>query len=163
MRRKLAWLLLLPGVLAAPPADADCDGVGCYCSIAATPVAFGLYDAVTRQQVDSTGTIQVTCGAADAGTRISYELTLSTGGSGNYGARAMASGPNLLGYNLYTKANRKKVWGDGTGGSDIVTDKYKLKVPCCETRSYTIYGRIDGGQNAAPGYYFDTIVITINW
>lgn len=163
MIRLVALLLLALVALAPTDSKASCSGTGCYCSVSATTLAFGAYDGLLRTAVDSAGSVAVTCGADAGGTRISYEVTLSTGSSGNYTSRAMSGAVSNLTYNLYTKSNRKDVWGDGTGGSTTVTDSYRLGTPCCVTQSYPIYGRIDASQNAAPGIYADTIVATVSW
>lgn len=148
---------------AALPAKAGCSGTGCYCTVSATATNFGLYDAVTKEAVDRTGDVEISCGSDTIGDTVSYEVELSKGIRGRYSARKLMSGSSDILYNLYTDVGRTTVWGDGKSGSVTVSDSYSLTVLCCEQRSYTAYGRIDAGQNAAPGIYSDSIIVTVSW
>ena len=120
------------------------------CSLSVQSVSFGPYDTFSNSNLDSTGNIDVTCLLTTA-----YSITLSSG-SGSYATRLMSSGGNTLGYNLYTDATRSVVWGDGTGGTSVVSGNALLA-------SHTIYGRIPARQNATVGAYTDTITVTVNF
>jgi spore coat protein U-like protein len=125
-------------------------GWSAQCSLSAQGVNFGSYDVFNNVGLDSTGNIGVTCDISTA-----YSLSLSPGG-GPYASRSMADGPNLLNYNLYTDAARAVIWGDGTGGTGVVSGSGT-------TANHTVYGRISARQNVSLGSYSDSITVTVNF
>jgi spore coat protein U-like protein len=128
-------------LLAAPSARAACT------VNASSAVAFGTYDPAAAVPTDSAGTITYTCTSAAL-------VTLSTGGSGTYNPRSLASGANTLSYNLYADAARTQVWGDFSAGTTI-------RIAGAGANSVlNVFGRIPAAQNPNPGSYADTIVIT---
>lgn len=142
--RRAARLAALALVVAAPARAT--------CTVTATPVAFGAYLPFSAAPTDSTGTVSLHCGPpADV------VIALSTGGSGSYASRLMASGGSHLNYQLYSNAARTTVWGDGTGGTVTVSES----VTGSETS--TVYGRIPALQGVAPGFYVDTITVTVTF
>jgi spore coat protein U-like protein len=148
-------------LLVPQPARAECAPLSfCSCTVATTDVAFGNYDPFGSANTDGTGSVTVSCTllAALAG---SYTISLSTGSSGNYSARALTNGGSTLQYNLYSDPARSQVWGNGSGGSLKVTRTFAglLFVEF----SNTVYGRIVAGQNVPAGSYDDTIFVTITY
>lgn len=160
---RAAFYMLASIFLLSWQAEASCSGTGCYCTVNATAVSFGTYNALTQQAVDSTGNVEISCGSDTIGDSISYLVSLSMGENGKKTDRKMASGRNTLLYNLYTDVTHTAIWADGAGGTSVVSDGYTLSLLCCEIRNYTVYGRIAGGQNAAPGLYSDAIIVTVEW
>lgn len=163
MTRTLRIAIICAGLwlMTDGPARATCTGLGCTCSIAASALDFGDYNPVSGADVDATGNVSVTCGATLVGADISYEVSLSSGGSGDELNRAMANGGNNLSYNLYTTAARATVWGDGVGGTDVIANSYLLSVINSQTDDFPVYGRIPGAQNVPAGAYSDTIIATV--
>jgi len=53
------------------------------------------------------------------------------------------------------------IWGDGTGGSDLVCANSRPKNGGTEV--FFIYGQIPVWRQAKPGAYADTIVATIEY
>ena len=129
------------------------------CSVSATGTAFGSYDTLSLLDSDSTGTITVSCTTGIA-LLFGYDIKLSAGSAGSYSPRKLASGGNTLNYNLYTSVLRTTIWGDGTGGSSIVSDSFLLSIGTTN-KNYTVYGRIPARQNAASGGYADTITVSV--
>jgi spore coat protein U-like protein len=159
--RAIAWIAGL--LLASPHAMAAVD-----CAVGATGVAFGVYDPLVATADDSTGTITVTCSyiapgpTADA----SYTVTLSPGASGVYSQRRMQAGTSQLGYNLFGDAARTQVWGNATGGTTIISGSMRLGPGVgngTRTATHTVYGRVPAGQDAAPGTYSDSILVTLTF
>lgn len=144
-------------------AEATCTGGGCYCAVSATSVNFGIYDSLSQDAVDSTGNVEVSCGSDEIGDAISYTIELSGAGRGTSPRTLVLNSKNELNYNLYTDAGRVSIWGDGSGSTQPVVDSYSFPVLCCVLRNYTAYGRINSGQNVAPGLYSDTIIVTVSW
>ena len=152
----LAVLLFVPGLAVA----ADC-------SASATGVSFGIYDAAATLPDDSTGSLTVSCSYTGGGVRdVSYVVTLISANSASPATRWLAAGASRLYYNLYRNAARTEIWGDGTGGSYVVSGSVKPGPGVGnETRTaiYTVYGRVPERQDADAGSYADTIVITLTF
>ncbi|UCC14123.1 MAG: spore coat protein U domain-containing protein [Gammaproteobacteria bacterium] len=125
------------------------------CSVSPTPVSFGLYTPMSATDLDSTGNVQVNC---DGG-KGQVTIQLGAGASGDATDRRMFSGPNTLRYNLYDRAARNQVWGDGAGGTRTV----KFNIPKNQPVTYdaTVYGRIFSAQSPSAGFYVDNIVVTV--
>lgn len=128
------------------------------CTASSAGLAFGVYNVLAPSATDATGTVTVTC-TGDAEPANSRILHLSSGGSGNLAARRMASGANLLSYQIYTTSARTIVWGDGSNGTGAVT----LMVGIPGSASATLYGRVTALQSKPPGSYLDTIIVTVNF
>ena len=120
------------------------------CVVSAVGVNFGSYDPFFQQNLDSTGSVVVSCDVTTA-----YSIALSPG-RGAYTSRAMANGSHELLYNLYTSVAHATLWGDGTAGTATL-DASGM------SNEHTVYGRIPAGQNAFSGSYSDTIVVTLTF
>ena len=140
---------------------------GATCSVSASAISLGSYTPNQTAPADSAGSIGVACtkGALDAlPMSVTYSVEISRGGSSSFSPREMASGPNTLQYNLYRDAVRINVWGDASGGTASVMGSLQLQPsPGAATVTHTVYARIFAGQNAVPGAYADSIVVTINY
>jgi spore coat protein U-like protein len=131
------------------------------CTLSGGSANFGIYDPIAAAPLDTTGTLQVTC-TSGLPVIVDYEIHLDTGQGGSFVPRAMTNGSSLLTYNLYTDATRTVVWGDGTGGTGLVSIKYALPRPgVTQTDTWTVYGRIGAGQVVSTGTYLDTITVTL--
>ena len=152
LRPTVLCLVAFLACCAAWPSHACAD-----CSIAVQGgVSFGIYNVFSTAPLDSTGTISYRCGNKDHGIRI----TLTRGNSSTYRPRSLVSGPELLGYNLFTDAARTLVWGDETEGTSI----YSIhNPPNLAWTDLTIFGRIPAGQDVAAGGYSDTVTVEINF
>lgn len=156
LRRLLFSCLMIFSHAAWPQSVAEC-------SVSATGLNFGAYNPLDPAPLDSTGEVQVRCSLLGlVSLLVNYNIELGTGGSGSYAGRILQSGSDTLGYQMYRDASRATVWGNGTGGTAEVADSYLLGV-LTTTRTYTVYGRIAGGQNVSAGVYNDTIVVTLNF
>lgn len=130
------------------------------CRLQASGLVFGAYDPLSRVPADSAGSVTVSC-TGPPGTPVVYVLRLSAGSSGTFGPRTMRSGTRWsLTYNLYTNAARTLVWGDGSGGSEVVSDSFALSAPST-SRVHPVHGRLFARQNVPPGTYVDTLVLTV--
>lgn len=162
LRFRACWVLL---AAAAPEAAyALCLPVACACTTVTTPVAFGTYNPLAFGNVDSTGSIKVSCGGV-AGLLIPYQVAIGTGGSGSYASRRMTSGAHQLSYNLYTNATYTTVWGDGAAATQYVSGFITLDaLGLAPAQTQWIYGRLPGRQlTAVPGSYADTISVTLTY
>ena len=157
-------LCLAAAMLFTPfAANALCVAV-CTCNTTITNVVFSPYNPLSGSNVDSTGQITVNCGGV-ASLLVPFTVTVGTGSSNSFSARQMVSGTNKLVYNLYTSVLYSQVLGDGTSGTGTLTGSIPLSVLGIGTaQSYTIYGRIPGGQTSVvPGTFADTLTVTLTY
>lgn len=136
------------------------------CSVSTSGVGFGDYDPLLATPDDSSANVAVTCTRVilvDPFT-INYTLSLSRGSSGTYAPRRMNAGSARLNYNLFRDAARAQVWGDGTNSTGTVAGTANFVwFQTSQTSNHTAYGRVPAQQNASPGSYTDTIVLTITF
>jgi spore coat protein U-like protein len=119
------------------------------------PVSFGVYDIFSAQPNNNgVGSITIDCKGSG---NDPFDVTLSTGQSHSYTTRTMRSGSNRLNYNLYTSADRIEVWGDGHGGSQLMTVRKN------KATTLSIFGQIPAGQDVSVGTYTDPIVASVNF
>jgi spore coat protein U-like protein len=138
------------------------------CTVTASGVAFGAYDPVLTSPDDSTGTITVRCvytgpGGADD---TNYSVTLSAGGGLGFAPRKLSAGASTLDYNLYRDAGRTQIWGNGAGGTTIITGNIKVGPGAgnnTRTAVHTVYGRIPAQQDPDSGNYADSILVTLTF
>ena len=126
------------------------------CTIATSPVVFGIYNVFTIAPSDSTGTVVYNCN----GGAKNIWVTISRGTSSTFNPRQMAKGVERLGYNLYRDAPRTSIWGDLTGGTTVHLD---ANPPNNNDVTVTIYGRISAGQDISAGAYADNVTVEINF
>ena len=131
------------------------------CTVTATGISFPAYASPGSTNSDGVGDIAVTCHADLLAGVSSYTIAINAG-SGAFANRKLISGANFLNYNLYTDSTRSIVWGDGTGGTQMVSDSYLILLTPT-TRHYTPYGRVPGNQNKPAGTYIDTVTVTITY
>lgn len=154
IRTGLALLLCLSSVLA----DAAS------CTITSPTLNFGGYDPLLATNDDSTAVVRVSCTRTILPSeRVNYTLTSSIGNGPSYAARRMVSGVEILNYNVYRNAARTQVWGNGTGGSFVITGSFNLNNAAPRNRNHVLYGRIPPLQDAAAGAYGDTLVVTLTF
>jgi spore coat protein U-like protein len=148
MRVSLALAAATALVLAAAaPAAA-----GPECRASVSGVDFGRFD--YRDGGDITGQLTVTCDRPTA-----FEVSASSG-YGSYRGRTMLGRDGaVLRYNLYVDAARRRVWGDGEAGG---TARIGGRSDGRKAVSYTIYGRVPGGQTVRPGGYHDTVKVSVS-
>ena len=95
---------------------------------------------------------------------VGYTLSLSRGSSGTFAPRQMRAGTANLSYNLFRDAARAQVWGDGTNSTGTVAGTANFVwFQTSQSSNHTVYGRVPALQNASPGSYTDTIVLTITF
>lgn len=136
------------------------------CTISTTGVAFGVYDAALPGPTDATGDLRVRCThVAGGAARTSYTIALSAGNSGNFTQRRLRAGTAVLNYNLFDSATRTRIWGNGTGGSVLVSGSLLVNPGKFSVNelAHPIYGRIPARQSADTGSYSDTIMVTLTF
>ena len=139
---------------------------GADCSITAVNLNFGVYDPLQSLPDDSAGSVTVTCNYVPPGTTtVSYTVALSNGlNATSASTRKMAAGTARLGYNVFNDAARTATWGNGTGGTVLVSGSTTVGPGIGNsTRKIThaVYGRLPALQDAVPGSYLDTLLLTL--
>ncbi|HEU4664846.1 MAG TPA: spore coat U domain-containing protein [Dokdonella sp.] len=122
------------------------------CSVTATPLDFGTVGLLLSNTL-GTSTIGVQCSSGSA-----WNVGLDDGSNGtSITTRKMASGANLVGYQLYSNAARTTVWGN-TVGSNTVAGTGNGSV-----QNLTVYGSVPAQATPAAGTYSDTITVTVTY
>lgn len=130
------------------------------CSIIASPIAFGVYNGVTKAEVQTIATITVRC--TDLITAVDYAVSLSPGQSGTATSRYLSNGTNRLNYQVFADAARTQVLGDGSAGTVSATGSVLAIIGIGTTSNTTqIYPNIRAGQSPVPGTYNDTLTVTV--
>ena len=162
MRRSLLALAL---ALAASPALAQtaCNGSN-------VGLAFGPYDVTSPTSFDTQTAMTVTCtrsnvpgGPQDPRVTITVGVGASqTSGSIQNRQLGRAGGGAVLNYNVYLDSGRLSVWGNSPG---IDTVSQTLNIPNKATRTaiFTFYGRVFARQDVTPGFYNDSLLVTVNY
>jgi len=152
-------LMVLLGLIARPAIAVTT------CTVAASPVNFGVYDPLLATADDTSGTITVTCNnrPPPGNVDLVYLLRLSRGLSGTFRTREMGSGLARLDYNLYLNAGRSLIWGDGTEFTLFLPGTMRLTGNRTISNTHTVYARMPARQDAQIGNYTDTIVVTLEF
>lgn len=154
--------LLAALALCACAADAAAETT---CSGSNATLSLGNYLSYSATPVDSSGLLAVTC--TRSGGPPNTSVTVGLGPSFNSGSIAnrmarLATGTDVLGYNLYRDANRLSVWGD-TPGVDTVTRTISLANKTTDTITFTIFTRIPPLQDLREGVYSDQLLVTVDF
>ena len=160
MLRALLLVLVPFAVLAAPPRPvrpvplAQCPPNPAICQVYTPVFSFGRRDLVSTQNpIYASSAIDVRCvKTIDPGFEVTVDFDVS--GLPPASPRELAASESRLTYNLYLNAAMTDRWGDGTGGSQTIKDAIELKGNIRDvTRTYLLYGRVDGGQQGEIGFY----------
>jgi len=105
------------------------------------------------QNVDSTGTIRVSCTP-----NVPYTIAISDGLHAQGTQRRMRYGNNLIHYDLFRDASHTQRWG-----SDAAERQARIGSNTSGW-NYTVYARVPSGQPPAPpGDYKDTVLVTVDY
>lgn len=148
---------MLLNSLAVTPAQAC---TLCSCSASTTDINFGTYNPLTITPKTANATVAVNCSGI-VSLLGSVDIAVSSGSSGAILDRTMKKGSDVLHYNIYTNASYTSVLGNGSGGTNLITQA--LTGLLIFNTSATIYGKINAQQWVAPGNYSDSIIVTITY
>jgi spore coat protein U-like protein len=129
------------------------------CRVVGGNLSFGPYDPLSPYGSATSGTLTVICTASPpTDVRI---LMGPSERSGGFTPRRMKNDEtgDSLAYNLYVEPSGTAVWGDGTAGTATMGERVAVGKPW----TVTIYGRMPGRQDVAPGLYGDRVGITIEF
>lgn len=142
------------------------------CTPTTNTIAFGTYNPLNASPpLDGNSSFVIACtdsgGNRNKTTTIAYTVTLS-----GQALRQLAppAGTDRLNYNLYVDSARSAIWGNGTGGTSVITGS--IDVPGKSTASTTpipYYGRITAAQDVsaaspgpAPTSYSQSLTMTVS-
>jgi spore coat protein U-like protein len=121
------------------------------CTLTGGSISFGQYVSGQAADLDAVGQVNY----ANCDGTLTFELDAGAGG-GNVASRQMSQGSNRLRYQLYRNQARSLVFGSGA-------DAGRLQTVGTQTGKIDVFGRIFGGQIAAPGSYADTVNVTLTF
>jgi spore coat protein U-like protein len=128
------------------------------CSFSVTPLSFGSYEPHRAGPQDSTADVLITCTAITPGP-IAIHVTLEAGGPN---LRRRFSGQDAASYQLFVDAARTQTWGDGTGGTSVLSASGTAAPAMPFRQRLTVFGRIFPRQTGTRvGRYVDAISITL--
>jgi spore coat protein U-like protein len=148
--------------LLALPVTGHAQSLVASCTVGSSAAAFNVYSPLNASPTTTTATVSVSCNAP-VQLLVAYTISLSPGSSGSVAARTMRNGTWAMSYQLYSNATYTTIWGDGTGGSQTVSDGFLLSVGGPVARNYTAYGKIPALQNVGAGSYLDTINVLVTY
>ena len=123
------------------------------CTISAANLTFPAVDPLNTQ-TDGTTTVTVNC---TKNTTYTVGLSSGTTTGATIAQRLMASGTDLMNYNLYSDAGRASVWGNAAG-SWVSGTGAGMGTP----QALTVYGRVAGGQTNLAAATYTEAAITVN-
>ena len=137
----------------------DCPVQGAICTVSAPVFSFGRHPITGSTNPSlAQGSVTVNC---DKNIREGFLVTISLDLSGLPPAdpRQLTSGQgSLLEYGMYLDPMRTRVWGDGSRGTDVITDTLEMRGGVQNvSRTYLLYGTVTGGQPATTGNYLGAI------
>ena len=124
------------------------------CSVTATDLAFGNYDASLGTPDVAQSTVTATC---TSGETYDIGLDVGTGTGATYAVRRMTNGANTLNYSLFRNAGHTNVWGESIGVDTVAGTGNG------SPQNIDVYGRIPAGQYVAAGAYSDSILVTLTY
>ena len=131
------------------------------CALSASTLDFGVVDTVTRRATRATSTISLRC---TSGVSYSIALDAGTASGATVAQRRMTrdGGAETLAYGLYTDVARRRIWGDGSAGSETESG---VGSGTHRTESHTVYGELELEREDEPttGNYRDTITVTVTF
>lgn len=131
------------------------------CTMSVTNVTFGPYDVFVSTPVDSdSGTVYVNCTQDVSAATVTISASSTTGRFNPRGMK-LATGSDVLNYNIYTSSARAAIWGDGTSGTSTVRLRRPPGRPAPWVASQIMYGRIPASQNVSAGAYSDHVTVTV--
>ena len=161
MRRSFFQLILAALLMLATAPSAQ----ALTCSVSSFVGAFGSVGTLTSVTTDSSASFSVSCsfGLPLQSVQLCINIGPGTTATDSSGQRVMRSSTTPLTVEYYSNIARSAVWGSwGTGvssaypsgGAAGIEDTVTLGLLGSGTYSYTVYGRVPGGQSSlAPGTY----------
>jgi spore coat protein U-like protein len=165
VRHSLRVLAAVVALAGAAPAFAQTACAGSNLSL-----AFGPYDVISPASHDTQTAMTVSCTRTSIpGVPPDPRVTITVGvgasqTSGSIQNRQLgrAGGGTVLNYNIYLDAGRLSVWGNSPG-TDTASQTLNIPNRATRTATFTFFGRIFARQDVTPGFYNDSLLVTVNY
>ena len=159
-----ALCALLPGAVQSaggPP----CPAQPAQCEISAPLYNFGRHPmTASSAPIRTQGSISLTCTKLiQQGFPVNVDIELQ--GLPPRPSRALRGheGEDLT-YALFLEPALTRAWGDGSSGTYAILDNIELRGnDRVLSRTYVLYGRVDGGQQGSPGRYLGSIASRLRY
>lgn len=124
------------------------------CTITFNDISHGTVTSLSADNDAASVGNNISCSFAD-----SYDIALNVGtGGGDFTARKLSNGAETLDFNVYTDASRSAIWGDGSGGTGVLSG---TSTGGNVADPLVVYTRVFGSQTGKPeGTYSSTITAT---
>lgn len=165
MRHSLRVLASIAALAGAAPvfAQTSCNGSN-------VSLAFGPYDVASPASLDTQAAMTVSCTRNSVpGDPPDPRVTITVGvgasqTSGSIQNRQLGrtGGGTVLNYNVYLDAGRLSVWGNSPG-TDTASQTLNIPNKATRTATFTFYGRVFALQDVTPGFYNDSLLVTVNY
>lgn len=124
------------------------------CDVTTTNMVFPTAG-VIQTTIDATSTLSITCTST---TPYNVGLSSGTGAGATTAIRKMTgSGGATVDYTLYRDAARAQLWGAAIGIDTVAG------TGTGSAQAITVYGRVPAQTTPAPGFYSDTINVTVTY
>jgi len=124
------------------------------CRITVTDLSFGQYDPLGQ---NSSRELNAAAGVSMLCTRDARATIVIDAGQNPVGTtRGLASGGQVVSYQLYRDADRTQVWGSGADALQFVSAGVQ------NPQQFVVYARIPPGQGVASGRYSDGGTATVD-
>ena len=159
---------LMPGWIhsATPVIRVDqCSDIPAQCEVSASLYDFGRHEISSiTPPIRTQGSISVTCTKlALPGFLVSADIELQ-GLPPEESRNLRGKEGDELTYGLFLDAALTRVWGDGTGGTRTISDVIEMRgTNRVVTRTYLLFGRVNGGQTGRPGRYLGAVASRLNY
>jgi len=125
-----------------------------------TSINFGSVNVLSGAAVGTTGTATITCSGASKNTSYVFCTNITSGTNASGNQRRMASGSNVVNFDLYKNSADTTEWGNYTnnylGGGDQAS--FTSSSSGTISGTITVYAVLDGSQQTAiPGSYSETM------
>jgi spore coat protein U domain-containing protein, fimbrial subunit CupE1/2/3/6 len=122
------------------------------CTISTPGLDFGTHG-VLESNIETQGDISIEC---TKGTAYAIALDAGVNASGVVANRAMNSGTDKIGYQLYSDSGFSSVWGDTFGTTTVGSAS-----ATGDAETHTVYARVPIQTSQPIGTYADTVTATI--
>lgn len=126
-----------------------------HCMVTVDSMNFGDISAQLASGAEAAASLSITCT-----NNAPYAVTLGPGLGPNVNDpqfRKISNGTQTLAYGLYHDPGGSRPWGWTIGQNDLAETGTGL------SQTFTVHGRVHGGQEAVTGGYTDSVVVTVHY
>lgn len=139
----------------------------CSCTVSSQPVTFGVYNPLSGTSASGSGSVRLSCSGFSLAT-VGISVALSPGLYGvSAAARQMAKGTSRLNYTLYGPLGGNPcgaVWGDGSGGTSLLSGSLSLNLFGLGSMNQQVCGSIPANQTTVSvGTYTDSVAVVVTY